>query len=128
MQLTLEQRNFVVTNYLRPRSLTEVQQLFEQSFRDRGSPTKITMWKKAKRYKIERSRLNLNNDHSSRRRTERIQKNFSLLQEKLIMELTISARMNGLDISMSTFNRITKRDLKWHPNKMHVGKERSNYK
>ena len=36
--------------------------------------------------------------------------------------------MNGLVISKSTFNRITKHNLKWHLNKMHVRKERNNYK
>ena len=41
----------------------------------------------------------------------------------------ISARKNGLGISKSAFNRITKRDWKWHfPYKMHVRKERNNYK
>ena len=29
-----------------------------------------------------------------------------------------------MDISKSTFSRITKHDLKWHPYKMHVRKER----
>ena len=40
----------------------------------------------------------------------------------------ISAIKNGLDISKSTFNRIIKFDLKWNPYKMHVRKERNNYK
>ena len=47
-----------------------------------------------------------------------------LLQEKIIEDPRISASKNSLDISKSTFNRITKRDLEWHPNKMHVRLER----
>ena len=39
--------------------------------------------------------------------TERAQENINLLHEKLIDETRISARKNGLNISMSTFNRIT---------------------
>ena len=59
--------------------------------------------------------LNLNKDRSS-------QKNINFLREKLIADPRISARKNGLDIGKSTFNQITKRDLKWHPYKMHVEK------
>ena len=75
-----------------------------------------------KRYKTEGSSFNLNKDRSGRRRTERTQENIKLLQEKLIEDLRISAIKNGLDISERTFNRITKRDLKWYPIKMHVHK------
>ena len=48
MQLTSEQRIFVVRNYFRIRSFKEVQQLFEQRFRDTVSPIKIIIWKNAK--------------------------------------------------------------------------------
>ena len=64
----------------------------------------------------------LNKDRSCRRRTERTQENINFLQEKLIKDLRISAINNGLDISKSTFNRITKHDLKCHPYNMHEGK------
>ena len=60
----------------------------------------------------EGSSLNLNKDHSGRRRTERAQENINLLQGKLTDDLRISSRKNGLNISKSTFNRITKLDLK----------------
>ena len=48
--------------------------------------------------------------------------NINLLQEKLIEDLRISARKNGLAIIKSTFNRVTKRGLKCHPFKMHARK------
>ena len=104
MQLTSEGRIVVVTSYLRTRSFKEVQQLFEQRFQDRVSPTKITIWKNVIKYKTEGSSLNLNKD---RRRTERTQENITFFQEKLIEDPRISARKNGLGISKSTFNRIT---------------------
>ena len=65
--------------------------------------------------------LNLNKDGAGRRRTERTQENINIFQEKLIDDLIISARRNGLDISESTFNRLIKSD----PYKMHVRKERN---
>ena len=69
MQLTSNERIFVVTDYLKNRSLKEVQQLFEQRFRDIVSPTKITIWKITK---IDGLSLNPNKDRSGRRRTERV--------------------------------------------------------
>ena len=77
----------------------------------------MTIWRNVKKYKTEESSLNLNKDRRGRKRTE-----------KRIEDPRISARRIGLDISKSTFNRITKRDSKWHPFKMHVRKEISNYK
>ena len=71
MQFTSELRIFVVTNYLRTRSFQEGQQLFEQRFRDRVSPTEMTIWRNAKKYKTEGSSLNLNKDRSGNRRTKR---------------------------------------------------------
>ena len=59
--------------------------------------------------------------------TERTQENIAPLQEKLIEDPGISARKYSLDISKSTFNRITNRDLKCHLYKLHVRKERNNY-
>ena len=59
-------------------------------------------------YRTKGSNINLNTDRSALKRIEHTQKNFNLFLEKLIEDPRISARMNGLDISKSTFNRITK--------------------
>ena len=112
MQLTSEQRIFVLTNYLRTRNFNDVQQLFQKCVRDRVLPTKITIWKNVKKYTTEGLSLNLNKDRSGRKRTEHSQENINILQEKLIEDTRISARKNGFDFSKSTFNRITFHDLK----------------
>ena len=65
----------------------------------------MIIWKNAKKYKTERSSLNLNKDRLCRRRTERKQENNHFLQENLIEDPRISARKN-IQI------RITKQDLK----------------
>ena len=70
-----------------------------------------------------RKDINLNKNRSGLRRTERAQEKVNLLQQMLIEDPRISARKDVLDISKSTFIRITKRDLKWHPNTMHVRNE-----
>ena len=81
-----------------------------------------------KKYETDRYILILNKYLSGRRNTRRKHENINPLHEKLIEDQRISARKNSLDISKSTLNRITKRDLKWHPYKMHVRKERNNHK
>ena len=83
--------------------------------------------KNVKKYKTEGSSFNSNKDRSGRRKTERTQEDINL-QEKLIEDQRISARKNYFDIGKSTCSRITKRDLKWHPYKMHRRIERNNYK
>ena len=99
MQLTSEQRIF--------RHFNEVQQLFEQRFRDGVSPTIRTIWKNVKKYKTERSTLNLNKNSSGCRRTERTQKSVNLLQEKLIEDSRISIRKKRVWTLVKTISQIT---------------------
>ena len=44
MQLTKEQRAFIVEKYFQTRSLNQVIQLFQNRFPERDSPTKMTIW------------------------------------------------------------------------------------
>jgi len=108
MQLSKEQRVFVVESYLRTRSFKLVQQHFEQRFPERASPTKKTIWANVNKFKTEGTTLNLNKERSGCRRTERTPENINLVREKLIETPKITTRRNGLDISKSTFNRIVK--------------------
>ena len=73
------------------RSFKEDQQLFEQHFRDSVSPTNRTIWKNAKKNKIEGSSLHLLKDRSGCRITELTHGNMNLLQEKLFEVPRISA-------------------------------------
>ena len=50
--LTSKHLIFMVTNYLRTRSFKELEQLFEQGFQDRVSPTKMTNEKMLKRTRL----------------------------------------------------------------------------
>ena len=52
MLLSSEQRVFEVTYDLKTGSFKEVQQLFEQRFQDRISPTKMTIWGNVKSTKL----------------------------------------------------------------------------
>lgn len=123
MQLSKEQRVFVVTSYLRTGSFKLVQQDFEQRFPERASPTKKTIWTNVNKFKTEGTTSNLNRERSGCRRTERTRENINRVREKLIENSKISTRRNGLDISKSTFNRIVKNDVRYHAYKIHVRHE-----
>ncbi|KAF2365939.1 Protein of unknown function DUF4817 [Trinorchestia longiramus] len=120
MQLTKEQRIFIVVNLSDRNSFQHVQELFQERFPERNSPSKVTIWKNVRKYKTEGTSLNLNKGRSSRKSTERAPKNVEIVHQALLVNPDISSRKNGLGKSKSIFNRIVKLELKWHPYKMHV--------
>ncbi|KAF2354742.1 Protein of unknown function DUF4817 [Trinorchestia longiramus] len=120
MQLTKEQRIFIVVNFLDSISIHHVQKLFQEHFPERNSPSKVTIWKNVRKYKTEGTSLNLNKGRSGRKSTERAPENVEIVHQALLAIPDISSRKNGLGKSKSTFNRIVKLELKWHPYKMHV--------
>ncbi|KAF2346763.1 Protein of unknown function DUF4817 [Trinorchestia longiramus] len=120
MQLTKEQRIFIVVNFLDSNSIQHVQELFQERFPERNSPSKLTIWKNVRKYKTEGTSLNLNKGRSGRKSTERAPENVEIVHQALLANPDISSRKNRLGKSKSTFNRIVKLELKWHPYKMHM--------
>ncbi|KAF2347713.1 Protein of unknown function DUF4817 [Trinorchestia longiramus] len=120
MQLTKEQRIFIVVNALDSNSIHHVQELFQECFPERNSPSKVTIWKNVRKYKTEGTSLNLNKGRSGRRSTERAPENVEIVHQALLANPEISSRKNGLGKSKSTLKRIVKLELKWHHYKMHV--------
>ena len=59
MQLTREQRVFVVTKFLQSGSIQAVQSSFEEQFPDMPFPTKTIVWKIVQKYRSEGISLNL---------------------------------------------------------------------
>ncbi|KAF2357615.1 Protein of unknown function DUF4817 [Trinorchestia longiramus] len=120
MQLTKEQRTFIVEKYFQAKSFQQVIQSFQEHFPERESPTKMTIWRNVTKHRTEGTSLNLNKGRSGRKRTGRSEENVRIVQGALTENPQISARKSGLDVTKSTFNRIMTLDLKWHPYKMHV--------
>ncbi|KAF2355758.1 Protein of unknown function DUF4817 [Trinorchestia longiramus] len=120
MQLTKEQRIFIDVNFFDSNSFQHVQELFQERFPESFSPSKVTIWKDVRKYKTEGTSRNLNKDRSGRKSTERATENVEIVHQALLANPDISSRKNGLGKSKSTFNRIVKLELKWHPYKMHV--------
>ncbi|KAF2353348.1 Protein of unknown function DUF4817 [Trinorchestia longiramus] len=120
MQLPKEQRIFIVVNFLDCDSIQHVQELFQERFPERNSPSKVTIWKNVSKYKTEGTSLNLNKGRSGRKSTEQAPENVEIVHQALLANPDIPSRKNGLGKSKSTFNRIAKLELKWYPYKMHV--------
>ncbi|KAF2368920.1 Protein of unknown function DUF4817 [Trinorchestia longiramus] len=125
MQLTKEQRTFIVEKYFQVKTFQQIIQSFQEHFRERQSPTKMIIWRNVTKYKTEGTSLDLNKSRSGWKRTGLSEENVRIVQGALTENPQISARKRGLDVTKSTFNRIITLDLKWHPYKMHVLKAKN---
>ena len=122
-QLTTEQRAFIVINYTRTQSTTEVRNAFQQRFPDRNPPSPSTILSNVRKYSNAGTSLNLNKGNSGRRRTIRTAQNIDAARDLLQQNPHVSARRNPIPISRTSFNRITRIEIKWHPYRMHVRHE-----
>ena len=124
VQLTPEQRVFVVLNYLtRTQSTTQVRNAFRERFPNRNPPAASTILENVRKYENSGTSLNLNKGNSGRRRTTRTAENIDAVRDLLQENPHMSARRNPIPISRASFNRITRQDIKWHPYRMHVRHE-----
>ena len=114
VQLTIDQRVFVVEQYFKTGSFDQVRDLFRNQFPDREPPTAMNIWKNVRKYRSTETSLNRNVGNSGRPKTGRTQENIQRVQELLETNPHLSCRRNGLAISKDTFNRVVNKDLKWH--------------
>ena len=77
------------------------------------------MLENVRKYQNAGTSLNLNKGNSGRR-TIRTAENIDAVKDLLQQDPHASARRNPIQISRSSFNRITKHDIKWHPYRIHV--------
>ena len=104
VQLTREQIIFVVLHYTKTQSIAAAQNAFHERFPDRNRPCITTILPNFQKYSNPQTSLNLNKGNPGRRRIGAIR---ALLQENP----HVSERQNPIDISSSSFNRITKFEL-----------------
>ena len=101
-----------------------MQNAFRIRFLDRNPPVRNTILQNVRKYQNTGTSLNRNKSNSQRRRTARNEANIATVRE--LLEETprgVSARRNAVAVSKSSFNRITKLDIRWHPYRMHVRHE-----
>ena len=124
MQLTTQQRIFIVLHCTQTQNTTAVQKAFRARLPDRDPPHKTTILRNVRKYSSQGTSLNLNKGYSGRRRTARIEQNIATVRTLLEQNrYNVSARRNPVEISSSGFNNITRLDLRWHPYRMHARHE-----
>ena len=121
VQLTTEQRTFIVKSYYKCRSYKRTREAFRNRFQDRQPPAPKTIWANVDKYEKHGTSLNRNKQNSGRRRSARSEANIRAVAQRLAEHpRNTSARRNGVGISSATFNRITRLDLHQHPYRMNT--------
>ena len=121
MQLTTEQRTFVVLTFNQTRSLQRTRDAFRERFPEREPPAAKTIWANVRKYQEHGTSLNRNKENSGRRRTGRSPENIAAVRQQLQEHPRgTSARRNGVGIPSATFNRITRLDIQQHPYRSHI--------
>ena len=92
VQLTTEQIIFIVINYTRTQSTTEVRNAFQQRFPDRNPPSPSTILSNVRKYSNAGKSLNLNKGNSGRRRTIRTAQNIDAVRYLLQQNPHVNAR------------------------------------
>ena len=124
MQLTAEQRVFIVQKYIDLKSYNEVREAFRRRFPGRNPPAKRTIQKNVEKFHVHGTSLNLNKGNSGRRRTTRSKMNVNQVRQLLQNRPRgVSCRRNTLNLPKTAFNEIVNNDLKWHPYKINVVQE-----
>ena len=103
----------MVTEYIRTESFVQTQLEFHRRFPNRAVPAKSTIFYNVQKYNREGTILNLHEYRSGRGRTARSDANVAAVRELLEQAnpRDVSARRNGIGISKSAFNRITKEGM-----------------
>jgi len=117
VQYSIDERTFMVENFLETNDYQEVIRRFSNQFPNRRVPVKKTIKLNVKKFHDHDSRENKNELHSGRPRTARSQNAYDRVNQALANNPRISARRNGTGVSKSTFNRITN-DFKLYPYQM----------
>ena len=111
----------MVVEYLQSKRTQVTQGRFNRRFPNSRVPHRATILKNVNKYKAYGTSRNRNKEASGHPRTARSQANVQLVTQALQQDPNASARRNNVpNLSKSSFNRITKRDIKWHPYKMNI--------
>lgn len=106
----------MVLKYHETMSPAEVIRQFGLHFPNTRVPSRNTPYREYMKYLNYGTSVNLNKGNSGRSRSGRSQVNIDAVRQALQRDPTISVRRNPLpQIPKSTFNRITRLDLEWHP-------------
>ena len=92
-----------------------MQKAFQARFSGRNPPAPSTISRNVNKYLNAGTSLNLNKGNSGRRRSIQTAENIEAVRDVLQQNPYASARRNPVPISSTSFNRIIRLDIKWHP-------------
>ena len=111
-----DQRVWVYLEHARIQNAAEVRRRWRCRWGNNiPAPTKRTISTTLRKFLREATCHDLNKGRSGRPRTARTPENIELLRESLTQHGNRSSRRNGLGFSRSSFHRIAKLDIKFHP-------------
>ena len=122
-RFTAEQRLWIAMKKESNTSTAEIQAQFVVKWPGKRPPFDMkTIWRVWKRLQNHHTVLDLHKGNSGRKRTGRSEENIesvrTLLENQIDKnpdEIVCSLRRNDLNLSQSTFNRITRMDINFHP-------------
>ena len=117
MQLTNNQRVFIVNCYTDRRSYKLVKERFEEAFPERTSPSKSTIHGTVRKFNYVGTVHNLNKGKSGRLKTIRNEGNIAHVRQMIEENPNVSYRRNPSGLSKSTFSHIAKKELQFYPYK-----------
>ncbi len=120
MQLTKDQRIFIVTSYNTNKCIHRVREEFKIMFPERALPTRLTIRRTIRKFNTKATLLNLNKGNSGRLKTIRNEENIERIRQKVIENRNVSSRRNPSGLAKSSFHNIIKKDLNLFPYKMQV--------
>ena len=99
MQLTKEQRIFIVLEYEATKNCEQVIRGFNETFPERNSPDKKTVYRTVRKINEHGSILSRNKGNSERKITQRTENNITIVQRAINENPAISVRRNETNLS-----------------------------
>ena len=123
VQLTTEQRAYLIKTFYETSSLQITCESFRERFPERQASALKTVWANVRKFEAHGTCLNRNKGNSGRRRTGRSERNIEAVRQRLAEDPRGTRecyRRNGISLPSATFNCITRLDLTMHPFRMHI--------
>jgi hypothetical protein len=114
-RLSKDQRVLVCLEHARFQNAEEVKRRWPGRWGNIPAPTKRTINTTYRKFLREATCHDLNKGRNGSPRTARTPENIELVRESLSQHGKRSSRRNGLGLSRSSFHRIAKLDIKFHP-------------
>ena len=115
VQLTTQERIWICIQMARLQNAAAVQRLWRQQWPGIVPPHPTTIRGNFRKYQAHCTGLNMSNGRSGRSKTARTAVNIRRVRRSLDRNGNTSSRRNGLSIPKSSFSRIIRKDLNFHP-------------